>query len=387
MTVEQVIRQIVSTNPTISVEEIESKLQRERQKTNGLISDETLIRFIASKFGIDFQGHYAKPPELTLLDLVPSLNDITVVGRIVAVFPPKTFKGNKSGKFASFLIADRRGVLRVVLWNAKTSLIESGQIKTGQIIQISHGYTKEDHAGKVELHIGDKSEIEINPTNVQAAEYPNIDKFTMKINEAMHVHVNRRVNLAGTVKKVFPKSTFERQDSSTGKMMRLILADDTGEISMVAWNEKVDELEGILNGRCGLRVVNAKVKKRTVGNDLEAHVDSGTYTETFFPIEEFLTVSNLKEHLTHVNIRGEVTTKPTLKEVKTSKQEIVKLASFELQDETGKIWVSTWRKHAETAHKLCVGTKITIIDTYVKRGFGGSLELSTRENTSITIIP
>jgi len=158
------------------------------------------------------------------------LNDVTVVGRVVAVFPSKTFKANKSGKVASLLIADENSILRIVLWNDKTEVIESGKVKVGQMTRFSHGYTKEDYSGRVELHLGDRSEIEINPKDVEAKDYPTISKFTAKIGEVSQTLKNKKVNVRGTVKQLFPASTFERRDSSSGKVMRFIFADETGEI-------------------------------------------------------------------------------------------------------------------------------------------------------------
>jgi replication factor A1 len=244
----------------------------------------------------------------------------------------KLLGGDKSGKVASLLVADQSDILRVVLWDDKTNFIESGEIKVGQIIRFSYGYPREDRSGRVELHIGEKSEIEINPQDVEAKDYPTIGKFTIKIGEITQAHRNKKVNITGTVKELFSASAFKRQDSTSGKVMRFVLADETGEIPVVVWNEKVDELEKMLRRGVELRIVNAKVKK-TVSESLEIHVDAGTYVETLAASEELLKIADLKEGLNHVNVEGEVVTKPMLRNVKTSKGELVNLAVFELKDE------------------------------------------------------
>jgi len=381
MTTEKIIERILSRQLEISREEILERLEKEKRKTGGLIADETLLRMIAAELGVEILGE-ASVPALSIGNLVLGLGDVTVVGRVVAVFPSKTFEVDKSGKVASLLIADKSDVLRVVLWNDKANIIESGKIKVGQIIRFSHGYTREDRSGKVELHIGDRGKIEINPQDVEAKDYPNISKFTTKIGEITQAYKNKKVNVIGTVKELFPASAFKRQDSSSGKVMRFIFADETGEISVVVWNEKVDELEKTLRKGIGLQIVNAKVKK-AVSEGLEIHVDAGTYVETMAPAEEFLKIAYLKEGLNSVNVEGEVVTKPMLRDVKTSKGELVKLAIFELIDETGRTWVSAWRLHVDSVKDLNVGEKIVIKNAYVKRGFGDQLELSTRETTSI----
>jgi ssDNA-binding replication factor A large subunit len=280
MTTEQIITHILSKHPEISREEVEERLERQKRKTNGFISDETLLRMIAAELGTKIQDIQITIPTLSLADLVPSLNNVTVAGRVVAVFSPKTFNGNRSGKLASLIIVDTHSILRVVLWNDRTRLIESKAIKVGQIVRVSHGYTKEGRGG-VELHIGERSQVEVNPEDLNAEDYPAVDRFTTKIGELISGHWNKRVNVAGTVRKLFSATNFERQDSSPGKVMRLIIADETGEISIVVWNERVDELERVLKEDVGLRIINARVK-RAVGEGLEVHVDSGTYVEAFF---------------------------------------------------------------------------------------------------------
>jgi len=382
MSAEKIIEQILSRRPEISREEILEKLEMEKRKTGGFISDETLLRMIAAEFTVEIPQDVALTPTLSIVDLILSLNDVTLIGRVVAVFPPKAFKGDKSGKVASLLVADQSDILRVVLWNDKTSLIESGEIKVGQVIRFSHGYTREDWSGRVELHIGEKSEIEINPQDVEAKDYPTIGKFTIKIGEITRAHKNKRVSIKGTVKELFSVSAFKRQDSSSGKVMRFVLVDETGEIPVVVWNEKANELENVIKKDVKLQVVNAKVKK-AINEGLEIHVDAGTYVETLAPEEEFLKIADLREGSNSVNVEGEVVTKPILRDVKTSKGELVKLATFELKDETGRTWVSAWRMHADSVKDLKVGDKIIMKNVYVKKGFGDQLEISTRNTTSI----
>jgi len=382
MSIEKLIEHILSKRPEISREELVEKLKKEREKTAGFISDESLLRMIASEFGIEISHEEFLAPTLLIGNLVPNLNDVTVVGRVVAVFPSKTFKAEEGGKFASLLVADKSGILRVVLWNDKTSLIDSGMLKSGQIIRFSHGYTRENRSGKVELHIGDKSDIQINPQDANTKDYPDINMFTIKIKEITKAYTNKNLHLIGTVKEVFPIATFKRKDSSSGKVQRFILSDETGELPVVVWNEKVDELEEKLRKGVKLQIVNAKAKK-AANEGLEIHIDAGTHVEVLASAPEFLKIANLKEGLNHINVEGEVATKPILRNVKASKGEIIKLAVFELKDETGKIWVSAWRKNAETATNLKVGEKITIKNAYVKKGFGDQLEISTKSTTSI----
>jgi replication factor A1 len=383
VTVEEIIRKMLSKHPELSRDDVMKRLESEKRKTRGYISDEILLQMIAAGLGVEISSEAAKPM-LLIGSLVPGLNDVTIVGRVVAVFPAKVSEKSKGARVASLLIADKSGILRVVLWNDKVAFAEPSKIKVGQIVRFHHGYTKEDRWGKVELHMGEKGEVEVNPQNVEVKDYPTIAEFSTKIGEITSAYKNKRIHLLGKVEDVVQPSTFKRQDSSPGKVMRFTLADETGKIPVVVWNDKVDEVEDFLRREAKLQIVNAKVKK-AMNEGLEVHVESGTYIDLYGPSEEFMKIGDLREGLRNVSVEGKVAVNPILREVKTSKGELVKLAVFEIEDETGKIWVSAWRENAETAARLKIGDKIAIKNAYVKKGFGDQPEISTRSITDIEL--
>jgi ssDNA-binding replication factor A large subunit len=273
MTNEELIKQILSKHPKISREEILGSLEAEKKKTGGLIAEETLWRLIAAKYGIEIIKRRTIR-RMSIKNLVAGLNDVTLTGRVIAVFPPRKFEGEKSGKVTNLIVADEDDTLGVVLWNDKVDLIESGELKAGQVVRFSHGYTRKDCREKIELHMGIKSQVEVKPENVKAEEYPTLCKFTTKISKI--TNVSNCVHLVGKVKKVYPISTFTRRDSSSGKFLRLKLADKTGEIPVVIWNEKAEKLEKEIKVDSSLELANAKIKENLSG-ELEVQANSYTY--------------------------------------------------------------------------------------------------------------
>lgn len=381
--VNELIKVIVSKFPEISKDTILKKIEDEREKSGGLISDDVLFRMVAAEFGVEISGK-ASVPTPTIESLVPGLSDVSIVGRIIAVYPAKILEKNKRLKFASILIADKSGVMRIVLWNDKAELLEFQKIEVGQVVRFSHGYTKESRWGNVELHLAEKGEIEILSENLDGENYPTIAELSTKIRAVNSALKNRRLNIVGKVKQIVQESTFERKDLKVGKVMRLVLMDETGEISLVVWNDKVNEVKQVLEKSTIMQIVNAKVKK-TINGKMEIHADHETYIDVFKP-GKFLKIAELKEGLKNVNVEGEVVTKPILRIVKTSKGETVKLAVFEIKDESGRIWVSAWRKNAEKTLNLKTGEKVAFQNVSVKKGFGDQLEISTRNTTTIEIM-
>ena len=275
MTTQALIEEIKTKNPRISEAEILQRLAVERDRCGGLLGDETLLRLIAAKLGVAVeQTAFSACSVVSSGRLFSGLNDVTVAGRLVAVFPAKSFQGlEKSGKFATLMLGDIDGLLRVVLWNDKAETVEKGELKVGQAVRFLHGYTRDDRYGKTELHLGEKSLIELQPQE-RTQQYPPIEKFTVKINSLNPNSGN--VHIAGAVKAVLSKSGFTRSDDSDGVVLRLALRDDSGEVVVVFWNEKVAELEKLLRESPKLLLVNARVKEGKNGS-FEVHVDSNTF--------------------------------------------------------------------------------------------------------------
>ena len=382
MTPEEIIQLILSQRPEAKRETLLDKLCVAKEKTGGLIADTTLLRVIAAEFDVEITKETKHDHKLSIGHLVSGLNNVTVTGRVIAVMPVKTFEGAKPGKFASTTIMDKDGVVRVVLWNEHANVVESGDLRTGQIVRFSHGYTKEDRDGKTELHASSKSKVEINPENVKPQDYPSgIGKFATKIKDM--VKTDKCVNLKGTVKQVFSSSTFTKQDQTAGTVVRFVLADETGDVSVVVWNEKAVEAEKTLQKNAEVQLVNGRVKTGLNG-EAEIHVDTSACMEVFAAPKQLTKISLLDENLDGVNVEGEVATLPTTKEITTSKAETVMLTSFELKDETGTVWVSAWRQHAKTASVLMMGEKIRVENAYVKKGYEGKRELTTKAASNLT---
>ena len=221
MTTQEIIQKILQKNPAVSQLQILEKLQAERARTGGLLGDETLLRLIAAKYGVEVQQNSIQNSgTLSISRLFAGLNNVTVAGHLIAVFPTRTFEGERPGKFATLMVADNDGILRVVLWNDKADLVEKGELKAGLAVRLIHGYTKQDRDGKVELHLGEKSKIEIE-TQKRTIEYAAIDKFASKIGSLNKTSGN--VHLSGTVKAVLGITKFTRSDQSDGTVLRFSL--------------------------------------------------------------------------------------------------------------------------------------------------------------------
>jgi len=508
MSLEEIIQQILLSRKDLTHEEVLRRIEEKKEAAEGYFTDETAARIVAQELGVEVSRETFRP-EVLIRDLVSGLNNVTVTGRVIIVYPLQAFTrpDKTEGKVARLLVADKSGTVRIVLWDDKASLVEAGKLEQGQIIKVLHGYVREGLDGKLELHLGLRGDVQISPPDIVERDYPPITHFLEKIGKITRKH--KKVNILGVVQNVYPPSEFKRRNGTYGKVMRLELRDETGQIIAVLWNEKVDELKDVKKGDY-IQVMNARIKERLDGG-LELHVENATRIETLaetpphyeptlaFPaqlikvkelgpgmrdvnilarvmhvgevrefkrpsgeegrvstllikdetdsiylnlwedkatlsqqirpgdvllatgsytrerlgkidlnvgkqgllalnpavteveklppyVEEKVKIAEIKEEGGPVTLEGTVTTTPTIREVVTSQEEKVTVASFELTDDTGKIRVSVWRKLANIVKDLSAGTRIKIKNAYIKRGFSNQLELTSRMLTSIEIL-
>lgn len=385
MNAEEIINRILSARMDVSREEILQRIKGKKTAAGGFLTDETAARLVALELGVEASQDFVHSKEIPISDLVFGLNNVTVTGRVLIAYPMRTFarKNGVAGQIGHLLIADRTGTLRILLWNDKAALVRDGKIKQGEIVRVLHGYVREARDGQLELHLGQRGELEISPQDTKEDDYPKVESLMERIVRV--TKKKKKANVAGTVENVSQVTVFQRADGSEGRVCRITLRDATAQITVVFWNNKVDTLDGVRVGD-RLQVVDAKVKERIDGQ-LELHVENRTFVERLPPIsEEAVKIGGLKEEGELVVVEGIVRTTPMKKEVTTGRNEKVMVASFELEDDSGRIWVSAWREHAETAAQLVVGVRVRIRDAYVRKGFNGALEISTRASSRIEVL-
>jgi len=159
---EEIVNRILSSRSDLKRKEILEMIEKKKRGAGDFLTDETAARIAASELGVKIV-HEPIRLKIQIQDLVSGLNDVTVTGQVVAVYPPKTFTRRDwtEGKLASLLVSDKSGTLRVVLWDDKVDLVEGEKIQREQKIRISHGYVRQGLDGKPELHLGQRGSIKV----------------------------------------------------------------------------------------------------------------------------------------------------------------------------------------------------------------------------------
>ncbi len=148
----------IASSSGLQKEEVEKRIEARRSKLSGLISREGAAQIIAAELGVTFDN-----VQLKISELMPGMRKANFVGKVINLFPVREFERNgRPGKVANLIVADDSGNLRVVLWDTNhISLIESGEIKQGVVVEIVNAAMREGEA-----HLSGFSEIKVSSKDV-----------------------------------------------------------------------------------------------------------------------------------------------------------------------------------------------------------------------------
>ncbi|MBU7004644.1 MAG: hypothetical protein HXS50_03700, partial [Theionarchaea archaeon] len=239
----QAIREIHDkVKDQISLEAFTQKIDDKVKEHYGLLSELGAAKLLARELGASFEA-----PQITfkIKNLVPGMQSVDVSGRVVRIYGVRKFERETgSGKVSNLLIMDETGNVRVVLWGDKAEPVENNQVKRGDIVQIRSGYTRTGLSGEVEVQVGRRGRLLVNPAISEPM--PEIEENAVKISDLKDGM--REVSVEGVVSAVSNIRTFNRADGAAGKVASLFLRDETGEVRVSLWNEKTDGLQDISKG-------------------------------------------------------------------------------------------------------------------------------------------
>ena len=356
----EIIERILQSRQDLTRETILRMVAEKKIEAEGYFTDEGAARVVASELGVEIQR---KPfqPEILFRDLVSGLKDVTIAGRVIIVYPTKTFTRPQKteGKVAHLLVADESGKLNIVLWDDKTSFVENGIIKQGQIIRILHGYVREGFNGKLEVHVGSRGNIQISPPTVGDREYPSLAHFVQRVKDL--TKQSEETIVEGIVDRMHSVSTFERSDGTLGKVRRLVLRDETGQIPLVLWNKKVDELLTLKNGSF-IRIMDARVRENRT-DQLEIHTKNSTQIELLteqpkystFSLSRFIEINELKASMYNLDVLARVIQVGRIREFTRRNGEKGYISTHLLNDKTGFIHLNLWEEKASLSNQIQSG--------------------------------
>jgi replication factor A1 len=278
----------IAKSSGLTKEEVNRKIEAKRAKLSGLISSDGAAQIVAAELGVNFENE-----KLKIDELLPGMRKINTCGKIITLFPIRTFKTQKGdeGKVLNCIIADDTSNIKVVFWDTNhISLIENGEIKQDDVIEITNASMRES-----ELHLGSFSEVKKSNKDFENVKSEKV----IKEKKIKDFKIGDAVLLRAFIVQVFQPKFFE-VSKETGKklteeektqgisvdkraLINLVLDDGTETIRAVLFNENIAAL--------GLNNLEDKEKLSFQIEDLlgkELVFSGNVRRNNFFNNEEFI---------------------------------------------------------------------------------------------------
>ncbi|MGC8817097.1 MAG: DUF2240 family protein [Candidatus Hadarchaeum sp.] len=323
-----------------------------------------------------------------IADLAPHLVEVDVVGRVVTSSEVRAFDrpDGTTGKVATLILMDDTGQVRVSLWDDWAEMAK--EIGRGEVVMLENAAVRTGPGGRVELSLGAGGRLVRNPTGI--SEVPELAERPLKLGEVDPDM--RSLDVAAVVKSKLPPREFKRGDGSTGRVLSLILADDTGTMRASFWDQAADLAQKLQVG--DIVLLRNAYTRTGLGSRPEIHAGRNTQIEinppgvlVARPRSQAIKIGELEPNLDAVEVVGRVVEVSEAREFTRPDGSRGKVATLVLGDDSGTVRVSLWQEHAEKAVGLRVGDAVRLIDAYTTLGIQGQVELHLGSQGTLELNP
>lgn len=353
------IELLMKQKPELSADEIKDLIEEKKRKVGaGYLTDQGALFLVAADLGVSFES--IPKSQASLKDLYVGAKDVTVVGRIMNIYPIYKFTRRESTEQTAtrtMVIYDKQARVKVKLWDKLVNVPDDMGLHSGDLVKISKAYVRAGLDGKPIINLGSYGTIEaiaddpaIPPVGSLVISIDDVREPVDSIAVSGIVNVNPRV------------SDFVNARGEMSKSLQLQLSNDSGTRSLraVIWNVNEARLPKVFKTGSRATAVGVRIKPGNpqYGNgDLEVHGDEGTILQ-FSGSEEDVEVTPLR-----IISVGE----------ETGKGSFVCLAA----DRGGRTLILTVDNSLATSDQLSSGLMIECVPSRI---FGNSVMLSKNDS-------
>ena len=362
---DDLLNQILTGNPKIGRDELLTMVQRKKEESHGLLSDEGAIRLLAQQLSI-------QPPaapdlkDQRISSVHAGLSDSTITGQVISVSDVHEFQRSDgtTGKVLRMRLGDVSGQITSVFWDSLADTIAREALTPGSQVRLLHGYTKFGRAGEVEFHLGSRANIQIlRRTQHQGFSANNVPGPDPKVGSSDLLRV-RLLKL-------------QKSHSDKGPTWALC-SNETGLIIAKFWDNQAQNVLELGEGSL-LAIENHWITER---NGL-AYVNVGfkatvkKESTNFVPDIPTTNINSLQAGPSLWSVKGKIAERGDVREIETKEGRRTRVSNIELEDATGRIRVSLWDSHAQRTQSLKTGDTVKMLGIKVRQNMNGEKEAST----------
>lgn len=267
------VGELLASRPELGRDEVLRRIEDKKKTVGaGYLTDQGALFLVAGELGVSLRKEEASS-DMRIGDLYIGANDVTVVARVLGVYPVATYnkKDGGQGKYRRLALFDGKTVVRFTVWEEGLEQIEKLGIGVDSPVRVANAYVKQGLDGKPNLNLGRRGRVEALTDEKVAGKLPSITTLVQKVPNL--TKEEQFVALDGTVSSEPRYSEFVRSDGSGGSLFQFGLARDGGkETRVVVWSPAS---RPELKAGQKVRITNVRARKSNTG-EFEIHGDAGS---------------------------------------------------------------------------------------------------------------
>ncbi len=279
----KMIENVLQKKPDISAEDVRELIDEKKRKIGaGYLTDQGALFLVAADLGISFENNQST--QTSIKDLYIGANDVNLTARIINIYPVRKYTRRDTSEEVqnrTLTIYDKDSSIKLRLWDQHVSFPEDYDVKPGDLIKISHGYTKSGLDNKAIINLGSKGIIEksSSTTNDDNLEIPSLDAISKTVDEIKEPVDN--IIVTGILSSNPRVSRYVNFRNEQGKSLHIPLSNEEGTktIRSIIWNINEDKIPGIFTQGSKVKLIGVKVKQgnpQYSNEEFEIHGDEGT---------------------------------------------------------------------------------------------------------------
>jgi ssDNA-binding replication factor A large subunit len=382
------LEEVLKNRPEVTREQIMQQIQEKKRDVGaGFLTDQGALFLIAGELGVQLRNMTST--DLTLKDIYAGANDITIVARVLGVYPISEFKKKDGGvgRYRRLSLFDGGNVGRLTIWDDNPEAVKLGGISVDTPVRVANAYVRPGLDGKPSLNLGKRGKIEVLGDEKLVSRLTPLRKLAKGTGEVEEEQTAAAVK--GMVTSDSRSSNFTRSDGSPGSLAQFELSDDDGKnkIRVVIWNPVSIE------AKVGQKVLvtNLRLRKSTNG-ERELHGDSGSVVQDASvgwagDGPRFVKVNLVKDAVGPISLEVMALSKASTHEVPMRDGPSMRKAELIVGDDTGEITVVGWKSLADILVGIEVGQKVRVFEVGKQVSKMGMLTLELRESSRIEKVP
>jgi replication factor A1 len=370
---DDLVTEVLRSKPEISRDSLMERVQEKKRTVgSGYLTDQGALFLIAGELGVRLQDMITA--DLTLKDLHIGANDITVVARVLAIYPIAEFKkkdGSGVGRYRRVNLFDRNGVGRLTIWEDNEEAMKLSGIALDVPVRVVSAYVKQGLDAKPNLNLGKRGRIEVITDSSISGKIASLSSLSKQVEGVQEGEVVLAVE--GLAMSDSRRSTFvRRDDGSNGSLTQFELKGSGDRTTRVVIWDGSDSLQVKSGSR--VRVTNLRHKKGRQG-EAELHGDSATVIQLLggdvgqenAVVERehdlpLIKVADVTKHTATGKVSLDVMalSKGTVREVSLKDGSTAKKGEVVFGDDTGEITAVAWDEVSKVIGEIEVGEKVHV---------------------------